>query len=387
MQKGLVATATALVSALVFVSAFGAGAQAADLPKATQKALADLKLDPSVLDGLDAELKVPKAWLDGAAKEKEVVVVGTWANNEFAAMTAPFKERYPFVNLRYSRGGTTQRTMQVLVALGEGRITADVMTGIADATFEFKKMKALADLRELPGFKNESPDYVATDGTWIAHKLSFRCMAYNTTKVKKKDLPQTWDDLLTNPSWRDGNLALSNHADSWLLVLWDEKGDKWGADFTRRLFDDVKPQRRSEGMTATTSLTAAGEFHANIPAPEWVAQKLATKGAPIDYHCPSPVPITVSQIAMLEKSPHKNGARLFINWIVSREGQIVQYADTFAVPVHKALQTKNFLPFARTILGKPHLVRDDGLLGSDQNKKMMETWNAYWSRGGNTAPR
>lgn len=354
------------------------GARAADLPKATQKALTDLKLDASVLDGLDAELNVPKAWLDGAATEKEVIVVGTWEPREFSAMTAPFKERYPFVKLRYNRGGTMQRTMQVLVALSEGRVIADVMTAIADASAQFKEMKALADLRELPGFKNLSSDLVAADGTWLAHKLSFRCMAYNTDKVQKEDLPNTWDDLATNPRWRGGNLALSNHATAWLLVLWEKFGDKWGADFTRRMFTGVKPQRRTEGMTAATSLTAAGEFHANVPAPEWTVEKLSVKGAPIGYHCPSPVPITVSQIAMLEKSPHKNGARLFINWMVSREGQIVQKSETFAVPVHKALQTPAFLPFADTIIGKPELVRDDTVLGSDQNKRMQDTWNGYW---------
>lgn len=382
MNRWLLATATALVSALIL----GAGAGAADLPKATQSALAELKLDPSLLDGLDAELDVPKAWLDGAAKEKEVVILGTWNAGEFRAMTAPFKERYPFVNLRYSRSGTSQRTTQVLVALGEGRVTADVLTSISDATFEFIKMKALADLRELPGFKNLSSDLVAGDGTWLAHKLSFRCMAYNTDKVKKSELPKTWDDLLSNPAWRNGNLALSNHPASWLLVLWDKYGDKWGADFTRRLFDEVRPQRRTEGMTATTALAAAGEFHANLPAPEWVVQRLVAKGAPIDYHCPSPVPVTVSQIAMLEKSPHKNAARLFINWMVSREGQILQYDKTFAVPVHKALQTARFLPFADTIIGKPELVRDDALLVSDTNKKMSETWDAYWTAGSKKAP-
>ena len=47
-------------------------AGAADLPKATQKAMADLKLDPALLNGLDAELNVPKAWLDGAKESFKV---------------------------------------------------------------------------------------------------------------------------------------------------------------------------------------------------------------------------------------------------------------------------------------------------------------------------
>ena len=56
------------VSALALALAQGTGA--AELPKATQKALAELKLNASVLEGLGAELAVPKAWLDGAAKER-----------------------------------------------------------------------------------------------------------------------------------------------------------------------------------------------------------------------------------------------------------------------------------------------------------------------------
>ncbi|HYJ17931.1 MAG TPA: extracellular solute-binding protein, partial [Burkholderiales bacterium] len=203
MDRQMRAAAVALISALALASA----ASAAETPKATLKAVADLGLEASVLDGLDAELNVPQAWIEGAKQEKEVIVSGTWDAREFQNMTAAFRERYPFINLRYERAGTTGRGMQVLVALGEGRVTADVMTAIADAIFYFIDMKALADLRELPGFKNISPDYVAADGTWLSHKLSFRCLAYNTDKVKKEDLPKTWDDLVKGPRWGGGNLA------------------------------------------------------------------------------------------------------------------------------------------------------------------------------------
>jgi len=373
----------AAATALIVVLAPGPCA-AAELPKSTQKALTDLKLDASLLDGLDAELNVPKEWIEAAKQEKEVIVTGTWQPREFQDMTAAFRERYPFINLRYERAGTSGRGMQVLVALSEGRVTADVMTAIADAIFDFIEMKALADLRELPGFKNISPDYVAADGTWLSHKLSFRCMAYNTDKVKKEDLPKTWDDLVKGSRWAGGNLALTNNPSSWLLGLWGDFGEQWGADFTRALFEKLQPQRRKEGLTALTGLTVAGEFHASLPSPEWVAKRYAVKGAPIGYHCPEPVPITVSQIAMLEKAPHKNAARLFINWMVSREGQIVQYATTFAVPVHQALQLPQFVPFAETIVGKRANVRDDQLLVSDTNRKMGELWDSYWSGGAGT---
>lgn len=367
-----------VAAALASIPALMSAVSAADLPKATQKAMADLKLDAALLNGLDAELDVPKAWLDGAKEEKEVIISGTWEPREFREMTAPFRERYPFVNLRYERAGTSGRGMQVLVALNEGRVLVDVMTSIADAVSYYTQAKALADLHELPGFNNISKDYVAADGTWISHKLSFRCMAYNTDKVKKEALPKTWDDLVKDPRWGGGNLALTDNPAAWLLALWGEFGEKWGADFTRDLFEKLQPQRRKEGLTAATALVAAGEFNASLPSPEWVAQTYVKKGAPVSYHCPEPLPITLSQIAMLDKSPHKNAARLFINWMVSREGQIVQHATSFAVPVHKALQLPQFVPFADTIVGKRAKVRDDALLVSDANKKMTELWDSYW---------
>ncbi|MFT5539569.1 MAG: iron(III) transport system substrate-binding protein [Alphaproteobacteria bacterium] len=376
MQKWLQGTVTALILTLVV----GAGASAAGLPKATQEALDTLKLDASILKGLDAELKVPQAWLDGAAKEEGVIILGTWRDNEFQGMQETFEKRYPSVKVRYHRTSTRARGMKMVIALREGRLIADVTTSIADVYGHFKKMKVLSDLRELPNFKNLASNHAAPDGTWASFKLSVRCMSYNTNLVKKADLPKTWDDLLTNPRWRGGNLALSNHASAWLLALWAHKGEKWGQDYTRRLFEVVQPQQRKEGMSASTALTVAGEFHANIPGPERRAKTYADKGAPVGYHCPIPVTMTLSQIVMFKEAKHKNSARIFINWLLSREGQILQYVSSNSIPSHKGLQLRQFIPFADTIIGKETIVRNDELIGGDLHKAMTKTWNSHWTK-------
>ena len=376
MLKWISSAATTVVLTL----ALGAGASAADLPKATQKALAKMKLDASVLKGLDAELNVPKAWIDGAAKEEGAIILGTWREREFLGMQAAFKHRYPSVKLQYHRTSTRARGMKVIVALKEGRVIADVTTSIADVYAQFKKMKALADLRDLPGFKNLASDRVGAKGRWAAFKLSVRCMAYNTDLVKKADLPKTWDDLLTNPRWRGGKIGLSNHPTAWLLALWGAKGEKWGENFTRRLFTELDPQQRKEGMSASTALSIAGEFHANIPGPERRAKSYADKGAPIGYHCPIPATFTLSQIAMLDKAKNKKSAKIFINWLLSSEGQLLQYVHSYSIPSHKGLQQPQFIPFADTIVGKPAIVRDDELMGSEIHKKMAKTWAKYWTK-------
>jgi len=95
--------------------------------------------------------------------------------------------------------------------------------------------------------------------------------------------------------------------------------------------------------------------------------------------CPEPVPITVSPIAMLNNSPNKNGARLFINWILSREGQLLQYYKSYVIPAHKDLDQPRFNSVFDLVKGKKKSVRDDALLGSEIHKKMLKMWNANWT--------
>jgi len=44
---------------------------ASSLPESTQKILKKLKVDSSILDGLDKELKVPQGWIDKAKKGRK----------------------------------------------------------------------------------------------------------------------------------------------------------------------------------------------------------------------------------------------------------------------------------------------------------------------------
>ena len=381
-------TLTLFTGAVAIALSHGmSAAVAAELPKSTQKIMAELKIEPELMKGLDAELNVPQAWIDNAKKEGEVVVLGTWSAGQFRTMIEPFHERYPGVTVKYNRSGTMARGLSVVIALKEGRVLGDVITSFADAVLQYKSIKAFADLSDLPGINNVDAEYTAPDKTWVSHKVSFRCLGFNTKSITRAEMPRAWDDLLTNPKLRNGKLAITNHPNSWLLGLWAVKGEKWGQDFTKKLFLDVVPQQRKEGMTAATALTVAGEFNVNLPAPEWQVQRYIDRGAPVGVVCPEPVPVTVSPVAVLEKSPHKNAAKLFVNWLVSREGQLAQYYKSYIIPAHKALDQPRFSSVSEQIKGKKKSVRDDEVLGSDLHKKMLATWNGYWTSPVGEAPK
>ena len=61
----------ALAAALLVVLAGLAPAAAAELPHATQELLGQAKLDAGILAGLEAELVMPKEWLEGAKGEPD----------------------------------------------------------------------------------------------------------------------------------------------------------------------------------------------------------------------------------------------------------------------------------------------------------------------------
>ena len=362
---------------MFMVGALTASAMADEpLPKSTEKMLHDLKISPTVMKGIDQELVVPKQWMDGARGEGTVKILGSWDMAQFSTMVAPFKERYPFIKLDYSRGDFSARALNPLIALKEGRYLTDILTGFGGSTHLYQQIGALEDLRELPGFKNPLPGTGDPEGTWVGSRLRYWCMTYNTNLVKEADLPKTWEDLLTDPKWSNGNLGVANRPQLWLLMLWGEHDQKWVADYMDKFFAQTKPQLRKEGENALLSLLVAGEFHASLPSADYRTKQYHDKVAPVGWHCPEPIPLAVSQIGILKGNPHINASRIWLNWFLSKEGQIGQFVGDKATPLHRDLQTADFLAYPDELKGKKIAARTPD--SQDVTEKLMSMWNEHW---------
>lgn len=359
---------------------------AADFPKATQRMLKDLQLDASILSGLDAELAVPKEWIEAARKEGAMRMNASWDPPQYRKLNEAFVERYPFIKHEYNRGSRQERTLKPLMAFeSSGRVTSDLIGGIGATYALFKKAGALADMRDLPGWKNVPDGMKDAEGLWVGQRLRYWCMAYNTDKVKKEDLPKTWDDILTNPVWRNGNLGIANRPNLWFANLWalPELGEAWGKPYLQKLFSDVKPQLRKEGANALLGLVIAGEFNAVIPGAAYRTLQYVKKKAPISWHCPEPVPLAISELSMMKGGPNPYAAKLWVNWFLSKEGQMAQYHAENSPPVHKDLQIEAFLSFPEQLVGKKVAFRDPVQLEEDL-PKVLAIWNPLWDPSGRT---
>jgi hypothetical protein len=135
-------SAKTVLSLIVWLVALSALADcsfsaSAPLPKSTEEMLKKLKLESAILANIDKELEVPKAWLDGARKEGKLRIYSTFDPGQVEVLSRPFKERYPYINIEYSRAGHEDRAIRTLVAYKNKKIVTDIITGLDGSYFMF----------------------------------------------------------------------------------------------------------------------------------------------------------------------------------------------------------------------------------------------------------
>src|SRR5262249_4617315 len=99
-MRHITGLATGLAFGAVLALAAPVGT-AAEMMRTRKKVMGERRLDAALLDGLDAELAVSPAILDGAKKEGKVVLRMTIPPRQFESVRTAFNERYPFVKVDY----------------------------------------------------------------------------------------------------------------------------------------------------------------------------------------------------------------------------------------------------------------------------------------------
>jgi hypothetical protein len=73
---------------------------------------------------------------------------------------------------------------------------------------------------------------------------------------------------------------------------------------------------------------------------------------------------------------------MFLNWFLSKEGQLAQYAGDFSAPVHKDFyRDKRFYPYPDEVIGKKLAFRDEEKLRSEY-PKLLAIYAPLWSGAG-----
>jgi iron(III) transport system substrate-binding protein len=254
--------------------------------------------------------------VEGAKKEGKLVFY-TSVETEFArALTSAFEAKYPFVKSDIFRSGHERILSRMNVERKTGNFSADVVSVGEFETYHMQKMGLLAPYSS-PSAAVYPEGFKDPKGYWADLYDNLLVMAYNTTRVKREELPKRYEDLL-HPRWK-GRMALDQNEDRWFANMLHLMGDKKGMEFMQALAKQQIAFRR--GRTLLTQLLIAGEFDLQIVAYWYRVHMMKKKGAPVDWIAMEPVIVALHPISLVDRAPHANTGKLFIDFALSEEGQ------------------------------------------------------------------
>jgi iron(III) transport system substrate-binding protein len=269
---------------------------------------------------------------DAAGAERELVWYTAMNTPDSAPLRKLFREKYPGVNLTILRQPGEKIRTRILTEMRAGKFFWDVVSFNhldIDALAQEGLLAAYASPETSSGFSGGAVD---PEGRWAAIYVRQYVIGYNTRSVPRAEAPRSWEDLL-QPAWKE-KFAMDEGDVEWYAAMLDYLGREKGGAFMRSLARQ-KPQFR-RGHSLLAKLLVAGDFPlALVHAAEMDEARRA--GAPVDWvRTLDPVITSPSQVAVSAKAPHPNAARLFVDLLLSAEGQAL-IRDRGRVPARNDL--------------------------------------------------
>jgi ABC-type Fe3+ transport system substrate-binding protein len=248
---------------------------------------------------------------------------------------------------------------------------------VAFSLYQAKVLQPVASAFILPEVKDESKwwlgkhQYVDSEGKYIfvpVGSVSVNMVAHNSELVSPAQLSSFWD--LLNEKWRGKIVVMDPRSGGYgrsgaRMIYYHSQ---LGAEYLRRLFTEQIVMLSRDYRQAIDWL-AQRRFSLLLFGNGDDVLQAKAQGLPVDVSDTSgwkeggalePGAFT---LVWLDRSPHPNASKVFINWLLSREGQMAVQRDGEINDSLRVDISKNDLrPMAR---------RKEGA-------KYMVTWKAEW---------
>ena len=284
--------------------------------------------------------------------------------NEDAQMTVTaFEKAHPDIEVKWIRDGTTKLTARLQAELAAGGAAPDVLLIADSVTMESLKKQDLLVAYKSPEASRYDAQLYDPQGYYYGTKLITTGIAYNTRAPMK---PGSWQDLLkpelknmtTLPSPLYSGAAQIHMAtlmnDPQLGFAWYEKLKANGA----------MPQ---SGNGAVMNAITSGSKGYGVLV-DYMAIREKAKGAPIEFVFPKEgVSIVTEPVAMLKKAKNPDGAKAFIDFVLSDAGQRLVLKQGY-LPADANLPAPEGFPARESIKLMPYDPAK-ALADTDANKK------------------
>ena len=257
-----------------------------------------------------------EAMIAKAKEEKTLVYYSTTDIRDGTAMVHAFQKKYPFVEPKLFRLGSTQIVIKVLQEHRGGVHLFDVLSATSFQFYEIFK-EDLFQKYDSPERRAFLDDFKDKDGYWASAYHNASVMAYNTGLLKPAELPKSYDDLLES-KWK-GKMLMDNRETEWYASMIQVLGREKTVKLMRGLAKQDLSFRN--GRTLITQVLASGEAPLAVNNYDHLVQSAKKRGAPVESIPATPVISRVTPIALGKYAPHPNIGRLFIDFSLSEEGQ------------------------------------------------------------------
>ncbi|MBI4288582.1 MAG: extracellular solute-binding protein [Chloroflexi bacterium] len=315
-----------LLAALVLASCAPKQAPATPAPAAPLPAANVPTVKPAAPSPEDAEwAKV----IEAAKKEGRVTEYAYYFYGDVSlAVAKAFKEKYG-IQVDYIVGRGAEFNARLATEQRTKQYTADIFDSSPSWVATAKQQGFTVSLTDLPVFRDKSvwamqPVIDSPDGHLIAFAPNPLPVVANTNLVKPQDEPKSWYDLL-DPKWK-GKIGVNDPITSSgpdIIVSYMVNHKALDMEYFRRLGDQNLVYLLG-GSKEGLEKTARAEIAFTIVGSSAVTALFLQQGAPVKpLDLKEGRPILTQPVTVIKNAPHPNAARVFINWLLSAEGQAV----------------------------------------------------------------
>ena len=271
--------------------------------------------------------------IEGAKKEGSLTLYTAMPRNYMNQLIEPFEKKYGIkVNVWQATGETILR--KVINETKGGLPNSDVIHSTALVQEALVSENMLQEVHS-PTHKALIPSAVPAHRYYASTLQYVFVQAYNTTKIKKEELPKTYEEL-SSPRWK-GKLALEAEDAEWVASVINDMGEAKGLRFFEDLVASNSLSSR-KGHTLLVNLVAAGEVPLALTVYQYAVEQLKKKNAPIDWFAIEPAVSVMSGMSVPRNAPHPHAAILFYDYMLGAEAQAI-VANLGYVPTSTAIES------------------------------------------------
>jgi iron(III) transport system substrate-binding protein len=274
-----------------------------------------------------------------AKKEGRVVVYGPPGERVRNAVVEGFKKSFPELNIEYSGAPGGEQATKIRAERDGGIYSLDVfLSGVSTITKFLKPLKALdpispslilPEVTELKNWRNTRFHFGDREGQFnlIFVSMVSPKLIYHPGQVKREDVDQL--DKLLDPRWKSK------------IVTHDPLGPGPGRSYYRHVWVALGPEKATEHLRRIRAQAvidrdqrraiesvAKGKYAIFVAPSSGVLEQLGPRGIKFSVleefkDIGGHITGSFGSLAVINRAPHPNAAAVLINWLLTKEGQLV----------------------------------------------------------------